>query len=67
MAYNPGNNKRLKHIDIKFIKEKLENQIVEIKYLCIENQIADMFTKSLSKSKFETFREALGLVLIYRV
>lgn len=64
IAYNSENNKRLKHIDIKFafIKEKLENKVIEIKYISTEKQMADMFTKPLGKCKFERFRENLGVV-----
>ncbi|GBO20169.1 Copia protein [Araneus ventricosus] len=44
---------RLKHLDVKlkFIRETLSNHCISVKYVCTENQIADLFTKSLSKCK----------------
>ncbi|GBL75923.1 Retrovirus-related Pol polyprotein from transposon TNT 1-94, partial [Araneus ventricosus] len=44
---------RLKHLDVKlkFIRETLINHCIRVKYVCTENQIADLFTKSLSKCK----------------
>lgn len=63
LANSPENNKRLKHLDIKFyfIKEKIDEGIVKIVYVKTEDQIADLFTKPLSRVKFEKFRLALGM------
>lgn len=63
LANSPENNKRLKHLDIKFyfIKEKIDEGIVKIVYVKTEDQIADLFTKPLPRIKFEKFRLALGM------
>lgn len=63
IGINPENNKRVKHLDIKyhFIKEKIDSNVVELKYLKSEHQIADLFTKSLARPRFLYFREKLGL------
>lgn len=63
IANNPENNKRLKHIDIKFffIKEKIDKGVIKIVHVKTEDQVADMFTKPLSWVKFDKFRLSLGL------
>lgn len=61
---NPENNKRVKHVDIKFnfIKEKIDSNIVVLKFVKTDCQLADFFTKSLPVSKFNNFRDLLGLM-----
>lgn len=63
---NPGNNRRVKHIDIKyqFICEKVCNHEIEIKYVDSKNQLADILTKGLSKHQFCKLRELIGLQTI---
>lgn len=64
IAYSPENSRRLKHLDIKFffIKEKIDNGLVNVLYKRSEDQEADIFTKPLPKIKFLKFREKLGIV-----
>ena len=47
-------NRRSKHIDVRFhfIHEKVKDGLITIKYLCTENNIADIFTKALNTVKF---------------
>jgi hypothetical protein len=54
----------LKHIEIKYhyIRHMVQRKIVHVLYLPIDEHIADIFTKPLAKTKFEYFRERLGLV-----
>jgi len=55
---------RTKHIEVHYhyIREKvLEGEIIMVPTKT-EEQAADIFTKSLNKTKFEKFREALGMV-----
>jgi hypothetical protein len=40
----------------------VQRKAVHVQYLPTHEQIADIFTKPLSKTKFEYFRERLGLV-----
>jgi hypothetical protein len=53
-----------KHIEIKYhyIKDMVQRKAVHVQYLPTHEQIADIFTKSLARMKFEYFRERLGLV-----
>lgn len=57
IAHNPG-NRRVKHLDIKhyFIKEKLDNGIINIEYVCTNEQLGDLFTKPLGGNLFVKFR-----------
>ena len=53
-----------KHIDIKyhFIRDMVEKGVVKLQYVAIDEQVADVLTKSLSKVKFEYFIDKLGVV-----
>lgn len=47
-------HKRLKHIDIKyyFVRDLVDNGSIVVNYVRTEEQLADLFTKSLSADKF---------------
>nr|GEV34771.1 Gag-Pol polyprotein [Tanacetum cinerariifolium] len=57
---NPFQHSRTKHIDVRyhFIKERVEKGIVELFFVGIEYQLADVFTKALSEDR--TIKMALG-------
>ncbi|GJS66285.1 retrovirus-related pol polyprotein from transposon TNT 1-94 [Tanacetum coccineum] len=52
-----------KHIDIiyHFIKEQVENGVVELYFLRIEYQLADIFTKALGRERLEFLINKLGM------
>ncbi|GKA44208.1 hypothetical protein Tco_0736932 [Tanacetum coccineum] len=54
---------RAKHIDVRyhFIKEQVENGIVELYFVHIEYQLADIFTKPLPRERFNFLIEKLGM------
>ncbi|GKC27866.1 retrovirus-related pol polyprotein from transposon TNT 1-94 [Tanacetum coccineum] len=54
---------RAKHIDVRyhFIKEQVENEIVELYFVRTEYQMADIFTKPLSRERFNFLIEKLGM------
>lgn len=60
---NPEFHKRTKHIDVRyhFIREKYNNGEINIKYISIDIQLADLFTKALSKDRFRMLRECVGM------
>ncbi|GJT10575.1 retrovirus-related pol polyprotein from transposon TNT 1-94 [Tanacetum coccineum] len=54
---------RSKHIDIRFhfIKEHVENGVIELYFVNTEYQLADIFTKSLGREKIEFLINKLGM------
>ena len=63
IARNPVSHNRTKHIDIKFhyVREALEDGIIDLTYCPTEQMTADMLTKPLARQQFETFRLKMGL------
>ncbi|GKA26384.1 retrovirus-related pol polyprotein from transposon TNT 1-94 [Tanacetum coccineum] len=55
ISCNPVQHSRTKHIDVRyhFIKEQVEKGIVELFFVGTEYQLADLFTKALSKDRFK--------------
>ena len=53
-----------KHIEIKYqyIRDMVEKGAMNLQYVSIDEQVADVLTKPLSKVKFEYFRDKLGVV-----
>ncbi|GKA95859.1 uncharacterized mitochondrial protein-like protein [Tanacetum coccineum] len=58
MTQNPVSHKRAKHIDLDyhFICELVHSGKLYTKFVPTNLQVADIFTKSLPRSQFETFR-----------
>ena len=56
---------KTKHIEIRyhFIRDLVERKIVCLEYIPTERQNADIFTKPLDRSKFETLRQVIGVIL----
>ncbi|GJR72859.1 integrase, catalytic region, zinc finger, CCHC-type containing protein [Tanacetum coccineum] len=54
---------RAKHIDVcsHFIKEQVENEIVELYFVRTEYQLADIFTKPLPRERLNFLIEKLGM------
>ena len=63
VARNPVSHNRTKHIDIKFhyVREALEDGIIDLTYCPTEQMTADILTKPLVRQQFETFRLKMGL------
>ena len=63
VARNPISHNRTKHIDIKFhyVREALEDGIIDLTYCPTEQMTADILTKPLTRQRFETFRLEMGL------
>nr|GEW98784.1 putative RNA-directed DNA polymerase [Tanacetum cinerariifolium] len=55
ISCNLVQHSRTKHIDVRyhFIKEKVKKGIVELFFIGIEYQLADLFTKSLPEERFK--------------
>ena len=57
LAKNPVFHQRSKHIDIRyhFVRNEVQNGSVELQFVPSENNIADMFTKTMSSIKLKQF------------
>lgn len=64
---NPVQHDRTKHVEIDrhFIKEKIDCKDICIPFVPSSQQIADVFTKGLSRSSFEFLVSKLGMIDIY--
>ncbi|XP_069149149.1 secreted RxLR effector protein 161-like [Solanum lycopersicum] len=62
---NPVHHKRTKHIDVRhhFLRDNVEKGNIVLTYCPTEEQIADIFTKALSKDQFEGNRLKLGMLI----
>ncbi|GJS38321.1 hypothetical protein Tco_0563364 [Tanacetum coccineum] len=58
-----GSHSRSKHIDVRFhfIKEQVENGVVELYFVNTEYQLADIFTKALARERFKFLLSGLGM------
>jgi len=45
-----------------FIREKVLQEEIELKHVNTKDQVADLYTKSLSGNKFKSFCQQLGMV-----
>ena len=66
ISKNPVQHSRTKHIDIRyhFIRKLVENKTVVIEHVAIKNQLADIFTKALDSSRFDSLRKSLGIYIV---
>ncbi|GJZ35564.1 retrovirus-related pol polyprotein from transposon TNT 1-94 [Tanacetum coccineum] len=62
ISCNPVQHSRTKHIHTRyhFIKEQVENGIIELYFVRTEYQLADMFTKALPERKFQDLVRTIG-------
>ena len=63
LSRKPKFHNRTKHIDIAhhFIREKVKDKVIYVKYCETEQMLADIMTKPLSKVLFEKFKDKLGV------
>ncbi|GJU77823.1 hypothetical protein Tco_1274893 [Tanacetum coccineum] len=63
LCCNNVQHSRSKHIDIKFhfIKEHVENGVIELYFVNTESQLADIFTKDLARERIEFLINKLGM------
>ncbi|GKE81595.1 hypothetical protein Tco_1551595 [Tanacetum coccineum] len=63
LCCNNVQHSRSKHIDIRFhfIKEHVENGVIELYFVNTEYQLADIFTKALGQERIEFLINKLGM------
>nr|GEW59929.1 retrovirus-related Pol polyprotein from transposon TNT 1-94 [Tanacetum cinerariifolium] len=63
ISYNPVHHSRTKHIHTRyhFIKEHVENGIIELYFVRTEYQLANMFTKALPEDRFKYLVRRIGM------
>ena len=59
LAHNPIHHSRTKHFDLKthFIRDLVEKGLIKLRYCPTQEQVADIFTKSVAKSQFVLLRD----------
>nr|GEY22807.1 RNA-directed DNA polymerase, eukaryota [Tanacetum cinerariifolium] len=68
ISCNPVHHSRTKHIHTRyhFIKEQVENGIIELYFVRTEYQLADMFTKALPEDRFKYLVRRIGSVVFHQ-
>nr|GEZ23126.1 retrovirus-related Pol polyprotein from transposon TNT 1-94 [Tanacetum cinerariifolium] len=63
ISCNPVQHSRTKHIHTRyhFVKEQVENSIIELYFVKTEYQLADMFTKALPEDRFKYLVRRIGM------
>ena len=63
LSNDPSLHSRTKHFDIKyhFLREKANNNEIKLAYVNTRDNVADIFTKALDKTKFARLRSLIGL------
>jgi len=64
LANNPVYHARTKHIEVHyhFIREKVLAREINLIHVSTENQVVDIFTKTLSTNKLKRFRKMLDVL-----
>jgi hypothetical protein len=67
IANNPVQYDRTKYVEIDmfFIKEKLDNRLLELGYVATSEQVADCLTKGLSSLNLSRFCDKMSLMNIF--
>ena len=63
LAKDNKSHARMKHINLQyqFICEAVEDGKIQVKYVPMDDNVSDIFTKPLPRPKFAKFMELLGL------
>ena len=61
LSKNPAHHQRSKHIDIRyhFVRDEISNGLMKVQYVPCEENLADVFTKPVSKVKMQKLKTLL--------
>ena len=61
LSKDPVQHQRNNHIDLHmhFMRRPIHDQVIEVLFFPIEDQVPDIFTKSLTEAKFSKLRSML--------
>ena len=64
LSKNPIQHSRTKHIEIRhhFLRDHTQKGDIVLQFIPTENQLADIFTKSLGEEQFCKIRQELGIL-----
>ena len=64
ISKNPVQHSKTKQIEITyhFIRDLVERKVVDLEYIPTKRQNANIFTKPLDRSMFESFRQVIGVI-----
>jgi hypothetical protein len=69
LAMNPINHNRLKYIDVQhhFIRENIENKVIELEYCPSQYMIAYILTKDVAKDRHKLLNDTNGVGVQYHL
>ena len=64
ISKNPVQHSRTKHIEIRhhFLRDHAQKGDITLDFVGTEDQLADIFTKSLNENQFVNIRRQLGVI-----
>jgi len=65
LSQNPGMHSRMTHIaiDLHFVRDLVKKGALDVFHVSIYDQLADFLTKPLSRTKFQTIVNKIGLII----
>ena len=66
LSKNLVQHSRTKYIEVRhhFIRDHIENQDVELRFICTDQQLTNIFTKPLAEDRFSYIHRELGMCRI---
>ena len=63
IAQQPNSHSKMKHIDIRyhFVRKKVQDNTIEVRYCPTNDMLADILTKGLTYDKFSRLHELSGV------